>query len=670
MRRDRSGRRHGFAGLALVAGACMALAGAAPSGTEPQAVPCLSGIVRDSNGRPVANGDLDFIDVVTGVKIITRGDNTDASGFYNVCVLPGVYHVTYAPPPGTRLMGKVVPNVDLTGDRGRELDVVLDFGTVVSGTVRTTGGAPLGGVDVDVDRLSGGRVFTPDDKSDAAGVFRVVVADGGYRLRFEPPPGARWQGLQVDSFIVSRDTTLEATLSAGVLLSGRVRAASSGAGLDQVDVDLRWRDTGIKIFVANNSTDVQGEYVVAVPLGDFDVRFVPPAGSRFVGVRLDSIGIRGDSRLDAQLETGVMLTGIVRDSTGVPVANADLDLVLESTGVEVFAANDRTDVRGEARVALRPDVYRVEFNPPSGSVFDRVVLRHVAIDRDTSLAVVMPEVRRVRVTGRLVDAGGAGLAAAKFDALRLPGRQAVYLAVDASDATGAFDLSIPVGTYDVLVAPPPRHRALAQRLANVVVDRDTTWGVLQFEDGVLVSARVEDESGAAVQGVDLDLRAEPSGEEAFTPHDNTDADGVAVVSVRPGRYTVQAEPPAGRGLLPVAVPGIEVRADTSLLLVVRRAQPPPPGGRQVTLSSIAPNPFKKLAAIRYRVHQPTSVELIVYDVLGRRIRRLEHGQRLADDFEQLWDGTDAHGRRVRSGVYVVRLETPEQSDSRKVLFVH
>src|SRR3989304_5565287 len=83
-------------------------------------IPCLTGIVKDAMGNPVANVDLDFIDPVTGVKLVTPGDNTDATGFYNVCVLPGTYHVTFAPAPGSHLLGKRILNVDMSV--GRVLD--------------------------------------------------------------------------------------------------------------------------------------------------------------------------------------------------------------------------------------------------------------------------------------------------------------------------------------------------------------------------------------------------------------------------------------------------------------------------------------------------------------------------------------------------------------------
>jgi hypothetical protein len=46
----------------------------------------------------------------------------------------------------------------------------------------------------------------------------------------------------------------------------------------------------------------------------------------------------------------------------------------------------------------------------------------------------------------------------------------------------------------------------------------------------------------------------------------------------------------------------------------------------------------------------------VYDVSGRLIRRLEEGRTTAANRVIAWEGIDVSGNRVRSGVYVMRLD--------------
>ena len=49
------------------------------------------------------------------------------------------------------------------------------------------------------------------------------------------------------------------------------------------------------------------------------------------------------------------------------------------------------------------------------------------------------------------------------------------------------------------------------------------------------------------------------------------------------------------------------------------------------------------------------VEIIVYDVGGRKIRRLVSGVRTEGEHRVTWDGIDDNGKIVASGVYFYRL---------------
>lgn len=71
----------------------------------------------------------------------------------------------------------------------------------------------------------------------------------------------------------------------------------------------------------------------------------------------------------------------------------------------------------------------------------------------------------------------------------------------------------------------------------------------------------------------------------------------------------------------------------------------------------SPNPFTETTSIAYTV--PTEggyVEITVYDVSGREIRRLLSGAMPGGHGVALWDGLDDNGERVASGVYFARLD--------------
>lgn len=75
------------------------------------------------------------------------------------------------------------------------------------------------------------------------------------------------------------------------------------------------------------------------------------------------------------------------------------------------------------------------------------------------------------------------------------------------------------------------------------------------------------------------------------------------------------------------------------------------------LLPVHPNPFNPTASIRYELPATERVTLTVYDVSGRLVKTLVDGVMPAGANESVWQGEDARGARVASGVYVVKLST-------------
>ena len=69
-----------------------------------------------------------------------------------------------------------------------------------------------------------------------------------------------------------------------------------------------------------------------------------------------------------------------------------------------------------------------------------------------------------------------------------------------------------------------------------------------------------------------------------------------------------------------------------------------------------PNPFNPATTIEYRLPNQSDVTLIVYDVLGMEIITLVRGNYPEGIYEVVWNGLDRFGTRVRSGIYLYRLE--------------
>lgn len=83
-----------------------------------------------------------------------------------------------------------------------------------------------------------------------------------------------------------------------------------------------------------------------------------------------------------------------------------------------------------------------------------------------------------------------------------------------------------------------------------------------------------------------------------------------------------------------------------------------------------PNPFNPVTEIHYELPACTRVELSVYDVSGRVVRRLVDGSlEGAGRHGVKWDGRDDSGAPVASGVYFCRLEAAGELLTRKMMFL-
>lgn len=79
------------------------------------------------------------------------------------------------------------------------------------------------------------------------------------------------------------------------------------------------------------------------------------------------------------------------------------------------------------------------------------------------------------------------------------------------------------------------------------------------------------------------------------------------------------------------------------------------GGAAPAALALAPNPFADRTTFELRLPSPRDVSVAIFDLSGRRVRRLFRGE--AGPVAILpWDGTDDAGRALPAGVYLARLE--------------
>lgn len=91
--------------------------------------------------------------------------------------------------------------------------------------------------------------------------------------------------------------------------------------------------------------------------------------------------------------------------------------------------------------------------------------------------------------------------------------------------------------------------------------------------------------------------------------------------------------------------------------------------QSMTLHQNFPNPFNPETVILYELPQTSQVEVVVFNLLGERIRTLVNQRQTAGQHHLHWDGRNEFGMPVPSGVYLYRLRAGEFVQTRKMVLM-
>jgi hypothetical protein len=82
-----------------------------------------------------------------------------------------------------------------------------------------------------------------------------------------------------------------------------------------------------------------------------------------------------------------------------------------------------------------------------------------------------------------------------------------------------------------------------------------------------------------------------------------------------------------------------------------------------------PNPFNNQTRIEFNIQSNKSVELVIYNILGQKIKELFNGIPNVGNNTLFWDGTDEFGNNVSSGIYFYTLKSQEKRLSKKMVLL-
>ena len=284
----------------------------------------ISGTVRSPDGAPLAvvtveahqEGDLDMPPAAYRRYFGQPKTTSGRDGQFRLAGLePGRYLLT-ARASGLAGSGPAQP-IEIDGQAVDGVDIVLEPGGSITGTVTGLSAAELGQVEIAVSQNAGWQVTAPDAEGSfglenlAPGTWKIVARKGEFYAERSVERSVTLERGGTEAFV-------ELPFERGLSLSGQVLIAGEPLtdgflSVDQPEeADPHW-----------TQTDHRGAFVMdGLAPGSYELQIQQPGGStehRSIDLQTDLDGLRID------LQAPTTLTGVVLDrATGQPLANVSL----------------------------------------------------------------------------------------------------------------------------------------------------------------------------------------------------------------------------------------------------------------------------------------------------------------------------------------------------------
>lgn len=177
-----------------------------------------------------------------------------------------------------------------------------------------------------------------------------------------------------------------------------------------------------------------------------------------------------------------------------------------------------------------------------------------------------------------------------------------------------------------------------------------------------------DEYSSPVQ--DATVSGDWSGIVSGTGSANTDAQGIAILNSPKTKssgnitFTVADVTKPDWTYDETDSPSGFITGPPSAKSLAERAEPETP--TEFALLGNYPNPFNPETSIQFSLSKTSLVEITIYNTLGKVIRRLVSEEYSAGEHSVKWDGQNAFGEDVASGIYLYKLQAGNLSQVKKM----
>ncbi len=326
-----------------------------------------TGTVTDKiNNLPIAGCEIITTNMITGEIVPQINKLTTALGGFSLVLPFGVYQLDIQPPLGNLHTGRQLMGLPIiTG--GFNFGIVgLDRGFLMSGQITGPGG-PVNGADIDVYTTDGYKLFTPNEHTNASGVFQAVVPPGTYSIRVDPLVSSGLVGTHVGNYTITTNQSVGViSLAAGVPMNFDI-TDYNGAPVSHANVNLTNPATGAQIIITGDFSDANGHVNGIAPLGTWNMTIDAPQGSTAAKGVYNNVVISGPlttsrvlARKSLRMDLKVFAPGIIAS-----VPNGSV-LPIDWTFQNLDAINHPTIIDG---VAVLPDGSELPWVPFIGIDF-------------------------------------------------------------------------------------------------------------------------------------------------------------------------------------------------------------------------------------------------------------------------------------------------------------